>query len=271
MALRDQDGAIVDYLKAEGMTDTVGFDFPEYLRDLILQRGRRRLAAGDPKGADADFRAIAHATILRARHATRQRDFAGAIKALDAIIAVAPSAELHALRGDARRSLRHFTEAETDYTRALALDADGAMLQPGNLRYSMGLWHYKRGHVRRWSGNLADAAEDFHTAIPLAGKSLVLSRENPAAWLFFVQCEQGDCATALAELSRNLPSHSTDGQHRHPVCLLLAEITVAQLDTAAADTSTYHHQPKGVAVCRPVAPARRGPRRGPNPFPGRPR
>lgn len=244
MALRDQDGAIVDYLKAEGMTDAVGFDFPEYLRDLILQRGRRRLAAGDPKGADADFRAIASAAVLRGEKAIRQRDFAGAIKALDAIIAVAPLAELHALRGDARRSLRNFTGAENDYTRALALDADGAMLHPESLRLSLGLWHYKRGHVRRWSGNLAGAAEDFHTAIPLAGKSLVLSRENPAAWLFFVQCEQGDRATALAELSRNLPSHSTDGQHRHPVCLLLGEITVAQLDTAAADTSTYHHQPK---------------------------
>lgn len=231
----DLDGAIEDYCKAEGFSpsEAMGSSLPDPLLKLFLERGRLRQAKNDPAGATADFRVVARTLTWRAEDNIRNLSYAAAIKDLTAGIDVAPAAELHALRADARRALGEFPGAEADYTRALELGEKGVMQLPANQHVLPAHWRYQRGHVRRLLGNQAGAAEDFRAALPGLGHSALIQQTDAAFWLFLVQCEQGRKTDATAELARTDQSGWMEWNRQY-ARFLLGESTEAQLDEYVA-------------------------------------
>jgi tetratricopeptide (TPR) repeat protein len=228
------DGAIRDYGAAEGFTpEQLGqYRMPEVLRDLVLERGRRRQQAGDAAGAARDFAAIGKDAGWAADECLRRHDLNGAVRILSAAIEVAPIAELFATRADARRTLPGQQQpAESDYTQAIELARQGKMQIPANQRIFPALWYYKRGHVRRWLGNSAGAAEDFRAALQSLSNGNPIKRSDAALWLFLALTEAGHRAEAVRELQK------TDRANWWPAGqetarFLLGEITEAKLDAA---------------------------------------
>lgn len=233
-AIGELDRAIDDYGAAEGFTPAqLGeYRMPEVLRTLVLERGRRRQRAGNTDGAARDFAAIGKDAGWAAEDYLRQRNPEAAVGILSPAIEVAPTAELLAARADARRTLPGQQQsAEADYTRAIELARRGQMQIPANQRTFPAHWLYKRGHVRRWLGNLAGATEDFRAALPSLGTGSIINRSDAAIWLFLAQCEAGHRAAAVRELQ------ATDRAAWWPAGqatarFLLGEITETELDAA---------------------------------------
>lgn len=236
--LGDLDGAIADSVVAEGFPagNPLNFRLPPQLKELVIARCRQRLQSGDAAGAADDSRAVAQSALWNAEWKPRNPDPLVAITELTEAIELAPFAELYQARADARRRQRDYQVAEVDYTRALALAEQGVMLIPANQHINGAIWRYQRGHVRRWLGNLAGAAEDFRAALPALGTGGIINQGDAAAWLFLVQCEQGRRAEAVKELAA-LDKSGWWEVHRQLVQLLLGEITEAQLDAAVAKSN----------------------------------
>jgi len=233
------DGAINDYGAAAGFPPEQLGDYrmPEPLRSLVLARGRQRQQGGNAAGAARDFAAIGKDAGWAAEEMLRNHDLTGAMQVLDPAIAVAPTAELHAARADARRMLPgQQAAAEADYTQATELARQGKMQTPANQRVLPAQWLYKRGHVRRWLGNFTGAAADFRAALPQLGTGNLINRSDAALWLFLAQCEAGHRDEAGRELQ------ATDRTDWWPAGqqtarFLLGEITEADLDAAVAKSN----------------------------------
>jgi tetratricopeptide (TPR) repeat protein len=203
-AAGDLDGAIADYCTAAETNLAViaaNGGAPDYLRDAILGRGRDRLAKGDAAGAQSDLRMFLQISTAHANEMILRRDFTGAVTELDQLCLAFPAANLFALRADARWGLRDWTAAEADYIRVLEPFPPGAAEAIGNPKVLRAECRYKRGHLRRWRGDLAGAEEDFRAALPDLGNSPGLSRGRATLWLYLLQTEMGRKDAALAELA----------------------------------------------------------------------
>lgn len=238
-ATGELDRAIDDYGAAEGFTpEQLGeYRMPEVLRNLVLERGRRRRQAGNTADAARDFAAISKDAGWAAEECLRQHDPNGAMRILSPAIEVAPTAELLAARADARRTLSGQQQsAESDYTQAIELARRGKMQIPANQRIFPAHWHYKRGHVRRWLGNFAGATEDFRAALPSLGTGSLINRSDAALWLFLAQCEAGHRDAAVRELQAADRANWWPAG-RETARFLLGEITEGELDAAVKQSN----------------------------------
>lgn len=232
------DEAINDWCAAEGYTpeQAASTIVSDRLRDAFMERGRQRQQQGDETGATRDFQVVTQTAFWRAEEFLRNRDFSGALAALDPAIALAAVAELHDLRADAERGLQRLEGAEADYSRALELVTAGKMRLPANQRIMAAQVHYKRGHLRRWLGRLPEAAADFRAALPQLGTGGLVNQSDAALWLFLTQCEAGQRNAAVRELQAT-PRADWWPAGQQTARYLLGEITEAELDAAVAKSN----------------------------------
>jgi tetratricopeptide (TPR) repeat protein len=149
---------------------------------------------------------------------------------------------------DRRRETRDLKGAVAEYTRAIDLATPTTASAATEHRLAIARCYYKRGHTRRWLGDLPGAAADFReAAAALPTTDQMINRNDAAAWLCLVQCEQGQSEAARAELRAATTPGGSDGDALL-LRFLLGELTEAQLNAGIAALRGHAPAPRSLEL-----------------------